>query len=37
MYYSAQVLVIGAYFTEMTSRTRMAAKAADECASLIRG
>ncbi|MEY3480805.1 MAG: hypothetical protein RIQ71_1580 [Verrucomicrobiota bacterium] len=28
MYYSAQVLVIGAYFTEMTSRTRMAAKAA---------
>jgi len=28
MYYSAQVLVLGAYFTEMTSRTRMAAKAA---------
>lgn len=27
MYYSAQVLVVGAYFTEMTSRTRMAAKA----------
>lgn len=27
MYYSAQVLVIGAFFTEMTSRTRMAAKA----------
>jgi len=27
MYYSAQVLVIGAYFTEMTSRVRMAAKA----------
>ncbi|MGA0094459.1 MAG: YihY/virulence factor BrkB family protein [Chthoniobacterales bacterium] len=28
MYYSAQVLVLGAYFTEMTSRTRMAVKAA---------
>lgn len=28
MYYSAQVLVLGAYFTEVTSRTRMAAKAA---------
>ena len=28
MYYSAQVLILGAYFTEMTSRTRMAAKAA---------
>lgn len=27
MYYSAQVVVLGAYFTEMTSRTRMAAKA----------
>jgi len=27
MYYSAQVLVIGAYFTEMTSRVRMEAKA----------
>lgn len=28
MYYSAQVLVLGAYFTEMTSRARMAVKAA---------
>jgi len=28
MYYSAQVLMLGAYFTEVTSRTRMAAKAA---------
>jgi membrane protein len=28
MYYSAQVLMLGAYFTEATSRTRMAAKAA---------
>lgn len=28
MYYSAQVLVMGAFFTEMTSSTRMAAKAA---------
>lgn len=28
MYYSAQMLVLGAFFTEMTSRTRMAAKAA---------
>jgi membrane protein len=27
MYYSAQVLVLGAYFTEMTSRVRMAVKA----------
>ena len=32
MYYSAQVLVLGAYFTEMTSRTRMAAKAAKSAA-----
>jgi membrane protein len=32
MYYSAQVLVLGAYFTEMTSRTRMAAKAAKPAA-----
>jgi len=28
MYYSAQVLVFGAYFTEMTSRVRMAARVA---------
>jgi membrane protein len=28
MYYSAQVLMLGAYFTEMTSRARMAVKAA---------
>lgn len=28
IYYSAQILVIGAYFTEMTSRMRMAVKAA---------
>jgi len=28
MYYSAQVLMLGAYFTEATSRARMAAKAA---------
>ena len=28
MYYSAQVLVIGGYFTEMFSSARMAAKAA---------
>jgi uncharacterized BrkB/YihY/UPF0761 family membrane protein len=28
MYFSAQVLVIGAYFTEEFSRARMAAKAA---------
>jgi hypothetical protein len=28
MYYSAQVLVIGAYFTEMFSRVRIAKKAA---------
>lgn len=32
MYYSAQVLVLGAYFTEMTSRTRMAVKAAKAAA-----
>lgn len=29
MYYSAQVLIIGAYFTEGVSRNRMAAKAAE--------
>jgi len=32
MYYSAQVLMLGAYFTEATSRTRMAAKAARNAA-----
>jgi membrane protein len=32
MYYSAQVLMLGAYFTEVTSRTRMAAKAARNAA-----